>query len=319
MFRIELVDPRQHCDTIGEIVRGAWEPPCILYDNSYVYWQFGFPGAKPPLGMIAYEGDHPVGCNATTPRRLRMRGRTESFHLQSFLAALPGARGVGVSILRAMYAELQRHDEPIITFCQTDSVAERLTLISLKQAGYVAKRLCTLPLHGFASQMQHSGELTVEEVTDSTEFLTAGRRLQTDESTLWHDIDRLEFDHILSDSRSPTPLVVRSADGKPVAIGIALRSPIMTMGGIVTTPTLQNVCVAQQNSEALNCLCSHVLSHSMPCDAKTVMIPNAWGLDTETCRQAGVRRLQGGYACLVAATEKEHPVFEACGTDLDIV
>lgn len=319
MVRIDSIDPRDHTGTICEINTVAWSPPCIVYDEEYVRWQFDFPGDRSPVGVIAYYNGEAFGCYAAMPRRMRIGSHVATYYLQSFLAMKPGFESHRLSMKRSICAMLRTTDAPIITFCRTGSRAERLMLAGCKHCRLIVKKICDLPLHGFSSDVTCPPKLSIEAPATPESFLVAARALQTDPCTLWHEMDVAALRHYNTDARCSTPVVVRDLDGSPAAAAILLRAGIRQPGGVITAPTLQNVCLAPNRPAALTALCCVARDSYRNCRHETVVIPNAWPLDEVTCRQARVRKLQGSYSAIMATSDPDHPGLSSRGTNLEIV
>lgn len=318
MIRIDLVDPREHCETISNLLKDCWLPPCVAFTPDYVRWHLEYPASRPPIAVIGYEDDVPMTVSCLMPREMRVGKDAVTLHLASFAAVREEWRSQAGSVPRVMFRKERELNASVITFCEIDSPAEKWTLELHRLGGYRTYHICTLPLHGFASREAAPGDVRVEPTTDPVRFLAATAQLRNDR-VIWHDIDTAAFEHILRDPRQAVPVVAYAASGKPLATAVVVRSEIRTAAAITWSPALHSISMPEPDPLALKALCCFARDHYGPCEGGSVMIPNVLFVDDELRRLAGMRRLRGGYNCYISTVDLALPPLAGRGTNMEVI
>ncbi len=110
----------------AEVLKQAWQPPCLHYTPEFVRFQAGYPSAAPSFAVLASD-DKPK-------RFVAAMGRDSNIGpilLSSFYSLVPGCAGsAAVGIIRRELAEIIRAGIPSLVFAAAGSVGEALVAAS---------------------------------------------------------------------------------------------------------------------------------------------------------------------------------------------
>src|SRR5262245_22409314 len=134
-IRFDDVDPGSYASEAAELLRRAWNPPCLRYSDAYVRWQLTFPGAVPPRAIRARDGDRMVGFVALMPRQVSTPNGPFVIYVRSFLAVHPAYRGARIAT-ELLSRITETCDRPIFCFTQPGSRNERTSPHSASTRGW---------------------------------------------------------------------------------------------------------------------------------------------------------------------------------------
>lgn len=319
-MHLEQVDPRSIVETASAILQDAWQPPCLHYSRAYVDWQFNFPGAFDPIGVIAYEGNEPAGLIAAMPRRLRHAAQLTDLLLLSFFAVRPAWRGSGLAtlLLDALMDAIPR-DASLVTFTEPASRSERVILRAGTKAGFrhFGLGLCR-PFAFLASPITADFEVAVHQPNDPG-FLSCIERC-SDSRFFWDHPTVEQMSHYQSDPRERIVLAVRGGDGAVCGAAMATCSDIVTPQGPTKRTIVNTVYVPQPDPAILSALFTAAQAHfETRSGSPALTITNLSWIDPAIVRQTGARATQAGFRCHLFLRNGEQNPRGVSFTNLDVV
>jgi predicted N-acetyltransferase YhbS len=318
---IEIVNPSDHAGPAAQLLRRAWQPPCLHYTADYVRWQLRFPGPHPAQAVAAWEGGEMVGFAGLTPRRIRFGHRPAAAYVLSFVAVYPVCRGRGLAagLYAALLDAVRGTEVPIIGFALLGSAGQRTLLRAYEAAGLRCRPLGEFQTYGF-----HSPRLALPPDV-STEEPAAADLVSVIEAcvgprTLWSAPDARQLDHYRQDLRPRALVLVRGPDRQPAGAGLVVRADMATAKGVQPAVTVESVFLPWPEAGTLRALLDHAARRWPSAAGPTpVMAPNLQGLDAALLRSAGVRQVAPGFAGYVGVADPTHPLLGAESTNLEIV
>jgi GNAT superfamily N-acetyltransferase len=325
VIRLERVDPYAFAEPASRILQEAWPPPTLRFSADYLRWQFSFPGPLPPLGVIAFDGDEPVGFVGMTPRRLRFRGHSGPAYLHSFGGVRPAWRGRGVAaeLYAALLLERREPALPIVGWVEEGAGGHRTLTRAASLAGFEVP-LPTLganPVYGYRPGRADSGDPLLEVVEDAegTAFLEVARRCGAPD-TIWNDPDEVILEHYRRDPRGRVFIVVRGADGEAVGAAMLLHAEVVTARQLDRVATVDAVFLPRPNLDTLSSVLRFTARRWAPPGRPSVVsAPSLWTVPVEVRHAAGLRRMAKGFQGQLEVPSRRHPYASAEGTNLEIV
>lgn len=318
--RIEVLDPMTFAEPANLIIRESFKAPCLLYTPDYLRWLFSFTNGLNSIGVIAFEGDEPVGFFAVMPRRMRVGDRPILVYLLSCLAIRPAWRGpVSSDMYEAMLGVIRDVGEPFVIYVRPDSVAERKLLWNFGRAGFQSRSLGSFRTYGAADAADSAGSTTRVEEGDEESYLEVAWSCRN-ERVLWRIVGREEYLHYGADPRGCALAVIRDAAGRPIGAATVHPSQVVVPNGIESVATIDSVFLPQPTAEALAGLVRFARRRwGAMGTSPVVTAPNLQWIDPAIVRAAGLRAMPSlfrGYL-LTPATGALPEVI--AGTNLEVV
>jgi len=320
--RIEAIDAISQVEPISRLLQQAWEPPCLYYTPEYLRWQFRFPASTPAISYAAYEEEAMIGFMGAIPRRLQLGPVHSEAYIVSFFAILPGWRPtlVPASLYAKMLAAFRQANVPIIGFAIPGQGGERIAARAYPAARFGFQTLG--PFLGYGYRPCPPGPSAGVEVRETTDLdlLASAAEACVAERLLCNVPNRSMLAHYLKDPQPRIAVSLHGTDGEPIGAAMIVRTTIVTPQRHRTVTTVDNLFLPSPTAEALSALCDYASRcWAEPGTARTVVLPNLWGIGADVLQVAGLRHNGGrfmGYAC---APDPQHPFLRAEGTNLEIV
>lgn len=314
--RVSVLDARAVVAEAGRLLRAVWAPPTLVYSDSFLAWQFGFPGNIPPLAGAAHAEDGTlVGFAAVTPRRMRLGEWAGTVAALSYVAVAPEHRGRGVAaaVYSVLLDAIAATGAPVLTFGEPGTGGERALLSAYRTAGYRAHRMGACP--AFAGLVVR--EVSEPAATPVSMLAPIASRAIGAPDILWAEPDAAELEHYLRDPRPRRTLSVGETDA--TALGVAAE--MLTARGTETSVLLEQVRCTEDAGSDLRALTVQAASLGTT-ERVVVSIPNLAGIDPAAARAAGLRRMAtrfNAYWCTRPGVHMMHDAELPSGTNSEII
>lgn len=320
-FKIERVNPANVVAEAGRVLRKAWAPPVLHYNDAYLAWQFAFPSG-PSLGAAARQDGQLAALIAATPRRFRFRGAVSNGYVLSFLAVDPDFQGKGLAgkvydeILRA----LRGTGRPSVVFVEAHSEpAQRVLFSSVKRVGLQLKKMGQYVNHGYMPGHEAPAGAAAAREARSTAEVLAVIDACSEGRVLWSAPDQARLEHYLKDPRG-RKLLVAEEEGRVTGAALVMLSELTSKaGGIDRVTTVDALYVPEPTADRVGALFRGAAeAFAGQTTAPVVSAPNVAALPKEVVRAAKLRSTGAVYDAFIFHGEA-HPFLEAEVTNLEVI
>jgi GNAT superfamily N-acetyltransferase len=285
------------------------------YSSEYLSWQFGFPDEESARLAMAFVDGVPIGCAAVTPRRLAQAGAFLSAYVLSFVAVDPSVRGQGFA--GALYQSLLDalpDERPVIAFAVPESSGEHLLLRAFERAAFTHQPLRQCRAAGFVPRPAKTDvEYSVE--SDSQDFAVACGE-GPDPTVIFNAPTTDQLRHYRSDPRGRSMLLVRRADGQPVATAMSVTTEIITAVGSQRVLMLESLNLFEPSTDALRTIFTFALQREE--GATSVVASNVSHLEAEVVKGSGARLLPSAFNAHLFA-KSAMSLVTAKATNLEVI
>lgn len=301
-IRISVQPISEHVSQLGaEVLRAAWNPPCLRYTPEMIQFQAQFPAAVPTFTVVA-ANEKPIAFVAAMGRDSTIG----PIHLSSFYSSVPGYPGsVAISLVRRELAEMKRIGIPALVFAAAASTGDAMVRAS-EIFGRPQIRLKDCRIHMALRRPMPPG-FQVGDIDPNDWAAQADKFGQRDPSILSLAFSPETMCHMARDPLGRRFLAATN-EGQVAGLAIVTCTETLQRDGTVQAVTnLSYVRLGHQRAEGLSALIAAA-------DAPVVTLPNVTGIPPEILKSAQVRATP---ACFTAYLAAGPPGIEA--TDIEIV
>ena len=264
---------------------------------------------------MAFVDGLPIGCAGVTPRRLVQAGAFVPAYVLSFVAVASSARGRGLA--GALYESLLDaipDERPVIAFAVPDSGGEHLLLRAFERASFTHRPLRQCRAAGFVPRpVKTDVEYSVE--SDSRDFALAPSE-GPDPTIIFNAPTTDQLRHYRSDPRGRSMLLIRRADGQPVATAMSVTTEIITAAGLQRVLMVESLNLFEPSADALRATFTFAMQRGE--GATSVVASNVSHLEVEMVKGSGARLLPSAFnAHLFAKSPTSH--VAAVATNLEVI
>lgn len=323
--QVELVTGADWSQQASRVLREAWAPPSIDYSESYLAWQFAFPGGLDAPAALAREADEVVAFAGATSRRLRCAERYVDAVIVSFVAVRPAWRGSGLGgrLYAALLGKLQQLGIPVITFALQGSAGERLLLKEYPRAGFRVRRLEDYA--GYTASVRGGDDAQVWQGAEPSGAQAAleamAEQCSADPTLAWNAPTAAQLRHYFEDERRRTFLFA-GAGTSPLASAFVVESAYRSARGLERILITDTLWLDRDKAERIAGLVSAAvreLGATSAANHAVVSFPSLSGFAAEPLRAVGIRRTGPTYSSYVCYSGEHDPFNGVRALSLELV
>lgn len=312
-IRFHDVDPGAYASEAAELLRHAWNPPCLRYSDAYVKWRLTSPGAVPARAIRASDGSRTVGFVALMPRQISTPNGPFVIYVRSFLAVHPDYRGARIAT-ELLSRITETSDRPIICFTQPGSRNERTSPHSASTRGWTFRQVTTLRTYMGGSHPRPDASVVARKATIE-EFLAVTRACPSG-TTAWSLPTLEQARHYLADPRGACFAIAHASDGVALGAALVVRSELLTANGAEDVPSLETVYLHDRHAAALSAFRRFALEQVD--GASIVSAPNLDAVSAKDIQQAGFRATQSAFHLTILSDRTEPIGREVVSSNLEV-